>query len=487
MTEVQVRAGLPETRDVEVLAVPWFEEAAETGEWWEAPAAAWVERRKAGGATRPSGWVTIGSEARPDLWVSRVSREGGPETAAIRATAGEAVRAARERGAGSVGVVLPADLADASAAGQAAVEGLLLGDWEYDGLRDAKRRTPAPGTRIVYVRSEEPGAEREAWLARGHSLARAQNTARELIALPGNVVTPRHLAETAKELGERHGFSVQAWGKDKLRAEGFGGLLAVAKGSAEEPFFLILEHPGAGGDPCVVVGKGVTFDAGGISIKPAQGMEDMKYDMSGAAATIGTLVAAAELGIPQRVVGLVPTTENLPSGTAVKPGDVIRGLSGKSIEVINTDAEGRLILSDALTYAQRLSPAAIVDLATLTGACVIALGHHAIGLMTPSDALASALIEAGERSGERPWRLPLWREYRKQLDSDIADIKNTGGRPGSAITAGWFLSEFVEDGVEWAHLDIAGTAWAEDARGWQPKGATGVGVRLVHEWLRARS
>jgi len=487
MSEVQVRTGVPDTREVEALAIPWLEGRAATGEWWEAPAAAWLERRKAGGSTEPSGWVTIGSEARPDLYVARVSAKGRPETSAIRATAGEAVRAARERGLGSVGVLMPAELDDAPAAWQAAVEGLLLGDWAYDGLRDEKRRSPAPGTRILFTRTDASAAERQAALARGHALGRAQNVARELIALPGNVVTPRHLAETAKTLGERHGFSVQAWGEGKLRAERFGGLLAVAKGSAEEPFFLILEHTGAGGDPHVVVGKGVTFDAGGISIKPSDGMEDMKYDMSGAAATIGVLVAAAELAIPQRVVGLIPTTENLPSGTAVKPGDVIRGLSGKSIEVINTDAEGRLILSDALTYAQRLSPAAIVDLATLTGACVVALGHHAIGLMSPTDALADALIEAGERSGERPWRLPLWPEYRKQLDSDIADIKNTGGRPGSAITAGWFLRDFVEDGVEWAHLDIAGTAWAEEARGWQPKGATGVGVRLIHAWLRARS
>ncbi|MDX1396006.1 MAG: leucyl aminopeptidase, partial [Gemmatimonadota bacterium] len=255
----------------------------------------------------------------------------------------------------------------------------------------------------------------------------------------------------------------------------------------EEPKFLILEHEGEGRDPFVVVGKGVTFDAGGISIKPAAGMEDMKYDMSGAAAVIGIMVAAAALGIPQRVIGLIPATENLPSGNAVKPGDVIRGLSGKSIEVINTDAEGRLILSDALTYAQRLSPRAIVDMATLTGACVIALGHHALALLTPSDELAEQLRTAGETADERVWRLPLWSEYRKQLDSDIADIKNTGGRPAGTVTAAWFLRDFVDDGVEWAHLDIAGTAWAEEARGWQPKGAVGVGVRLVHEWLRARS
>jgi leucyl aminopeptidase len=339
---------------------------------------------------------------------------------------------------------------------------------------------------VIVGLSADEGTTRKAAVDRGLALASAQNTARELIALPGNLMTPTVLAERTASLGGEHGFTVEAWGPDVLQEKGFGALLAVAKGSSEEPRFLILEHAGDGGDPYVVVGKGVTFDAGGISLKPAAGMEAMKYDMAGAAATVGTLVAAARLDIPQRVIGLIPATENLPSGEAVKPGDVIRGLSGKSIEVINTDAEGRLILSDALTYAQRLQPRAIVDMATLTGACVIALGHHAIGLMTPDDGLSEQLIAAGRRSGERVWRLPLWKEYRKQLESEIADLKNTGGRPAGTITAGWFLRDFVGDGVPWAHLDIAGTAWAEEAHGWQPKGATGVCVRLLHEWLRSR-
>jgi leucyl aminopeptidase len=273
------------------------------------------------------------------------------------------------------------------------------------------------------------------------------------------------------------------WGEDKLREAGFGGLLAVARGSEQEPQFIILEHTGEGGDPYVVVGKGVTFDAGGISLKPASGMEDMKYDMAGAAAVLGILEAAARLRVPERLIGLIPATENLPSGTALKPGDVIRGESGKSIEVVNTDAEGRLILSDTLSYSQRLGPRAVIDLATLTGACVVALGHQAIGLMSTSDALSASLYSAGVRTGERVWRLPLWPAYRRQLDSDLADLKNAGGRPAAAITAGSFLQAFVGE-TEWAHLDIAGTAWAEEASGYQPKGATGVGVRLVLEWLR---
>ncbi|MGH7541188.1 MAG: leucyl aminopeptidase, partial [Gemmatimonadota bacterium] len=373
---------------------------------------------------------------------------------------------------------------------QAATEGLLLGDWSFDELRDreaAGTREP-PGRRVLWSEgAERPGEEARIAVRRGEILARAQNAARALVAQPGNIVTPRYLADHAERLGESRGLRVQAWGPEKLREAGFGGLLAVARGSAEEPRFVIIEHEGDGGAPTVVVGKGVTFDSGGISLKPSTGMEAMKYDMAGAAAVLGILRAAAELDVRPRIVGLVPTTENLPSGTALKPGDVIRGVSGKSIEVVNTDAEGRLILADALSYASRLGPRAIVDLATLTGGCVVALGQHAIGLLSPSDDLAAALEIAGRACGERAWRLPLWPEYRKQLESDIADLKNTGGRPAAPITAGSFLQAFVDDGVEWAHLDIAGTAWAEEAAGYQPKGATGIGVRLVLEWLRDAS
>jgi leucyl aminopeptidase len=260
----------------------------------------------------------------------------------------------------------------------------------------------------------------------------------------------------------------------------------VARGSAQEPRFVIIEYRGVDEDPFVLVGKGVTFDSGGISLKPASGMEAMKYDMAGAAAVLGAIEGLARLQLPRRVIGLIPTTENLPSGTALKPGDVVKGLSGASIEVVNTDAEGRLILSDALSFACRLNPQAIVDLATLTGACVVALGHHAIGLMASDDDLAAAVEAAGGRCGERVWRLPLWPAYKAQLDSDIADVKNSGGRPAATITAGLFLERFVS-AVPWAHLDIAGTAWADEEGAYQPKGATGVGVRLLVEWLRGIS
>jgi leucyl aminopeptidase len=271
-----------------------------------------------------------------------------------------------------------------------------------------------------------------------------------------------------------------------IEREGMKALLAVAQGSAEEPRFIVLEHRG-GGDapPLVLVGKGVTFDAGGISIKPAERMEDMKYDMSGAASVVGALHAIAELGLKANVIGVIPATENLPSGTAYKPGDVIGSHLGKTVEIVNTDAEGRLILADALSYVRRYRPAAVIDAATLTGAVVIALGQHAIGLMGNDGDLMDQVQAAGLRVGERCWSLPLWDEYRPQLDSTIADLKNSGGRAAGTITAGWFLKEFVD--YPWVHLDIAGTAYREEAAPYLRKGATGVPVRLFIEWVRARA
>jgi leucyl aminopeptidase len=264
-----------------------------------------------------------------------------------------------------------------------------------------------------------------------------------------------------------------------------GALMAVAQGSAEEPRFIALEYTGAESAPVVLVGKGVTFDTGGISIKPAQNMEDMKYDMSGAAAVLGTFEMLGRLEPAVHVVGLIPSTENMPSGTAVKPGDVITSLSGKTIEVINTDAEGRLILCDALTYARRYRPACVLDIATLTGAIVVALGHTAPGVMGTDDRLIEDVRNAGERAGERVWPLPLWDEYRELMKSDIADVKNAGGRPAGSISAGWFLREFV-DGFPWAHLDIAGTAYTDREDATRVKGPTGVGVRLFSEFVLSR-
>lgn len=384
-----------------------------------------------------------------------------------------------------------ADDAPSSALAEAAIEAAVLAVWNFLELKtqppEGAPRKALQRLILVASTAEQEGEYRKASLVAAPA-ARAENLARQLANRPGNVATPTHLASVASDLAARLGMRVQVLDRAALQREGMQALLAVAQGSEEEPRFIALEYRGADDDraPLVLVGKGVTFDAGGISIKPAANMEEMKFDMSGAAAVLGACQAVAELGLPANVVGLVPSTENLLSGRAVKPGDVIGSHLGKTIEVVNTDAEGRLILADALSFARRYQPAAIVDAATLTGACVVALGNQAIGLMGNDDALVEEVRAAGERAGQRCWPLPLWDEYRTQLDSEVADIKNSGGRSAGTITAGWFLKEFVGD-TPWVHLDIAGTAWGDHPPAYLRKGATGVPTRLFIEWVRTRA
>jgi leucyl aminopeptidase len=274
----------------------------------------------------------------------------------------------------------------------------------------------------------------------------------------------------------------------ELEQAGCGALLGVAPGSIREPRLIILDYRGgaAGAAPLALVGKGVVFDAGGISLKPAEKMDEMKMDMAGGAAVIGACLAAALLKLPVNLVGVIPAVENLPSGSAIRPGDILTSLSGQTIEVLNTDAEGRLILADALTYVRRYQPRLVVDVATLTGACIIALGQHASAVLGNDPPLVQALRAAGEQTGERLWELPLWAEYDQQIKSEVADVKNTGGRPAGTITAAAFLQRFAK-GLKWAHLDIAGTAWIEQARPCHPKGASGVGVRLLTAFLREQA
>jgi leucyl aminopeptidase len=415
---------------------------------------------------------------------------GKPEEmsrASLRRAAAAAAKRARALGVARAAFhVAPEALGPVSAreAGQAIAEGLAQGAWQYNEMkRSAEDQKPA----LAHVDVLAP-AETEAVVA-GHRIGAAigagQTLTRGIQVLPGNVCTPSYVARTAEEIAQRHGFSVTVLDKAAITREGMGALLAVAQGSAEEPRFVALEYAGADAPPVVLIGKGVTFDTGGISIKPAQNMEDMKYDMSGAAAVLGTFEMLGRLRPSVHVVGLIPTTENMPSGTAVKPGDVITSLSGKTIEVINTDAEGRLILCDALTYARRYQPACVLDIATLTGAVVVALGHTATGVMGTDERLIEDVRQAGERAGERVWPLPLWDEYRELMKSDIADVKNSGGRPAGSISAGWFLREFV-DGFPWAHLDIAGTAYSDREDATRVKGPTGVGVRLFSEFVLSR-
>ena len=308
--------------------------------------------------------------------------------------------------------------------------------------------------------------------------------AKDLGNLPGNLCTPTYLAREARKLSRSHGLRVQVLEEAKMRQLKMGALLSVSRGSREPAKLIVMEYRGAkaGEAPIALVGKGLTFDAGGISLKPAAAMDEMKFDMCGGASVFGALVAAAELKLKLNVIGIVPSSENLPDGAANKPGDIVTSMSGKTIEILNTDAEGRLILCDALTYAERYKPAAVVDIATLTGACVIALGHPATGLFSPHDALAKELLDCGDEAHDRAWRMPVWKEYQKQLESPFADMANIGGRSAGAVTAACFLSRFTEN-MNWAHLDIAGTAWHSGAN----KGSTGRPVPLLTRFLINRA
>jgi Leucyl aminopeptidase len=322
-------------------------------------------------------------------------------------------------------------------------------------------------------------------LSDGLAIAAGVKLAKDLGNLPGNICTPDRLADEARALSKQYKqVRVEVLEQDQMEKLGMGALLSVARGSRRPPKLIILEYHGdeKGTKPVVLVGKGVTFDSGGISIKPAQAMDEMKFDMCGAASVLGTLAACANMGLSLNVVGVIPATENLPDGNAVKPGDVVISLSRQTIEILNTDAEGRLILCDALTYCERFNADVVVDIATLTGACVVALGNHAHGLLSNHPSLARDLLDAGEGSGDRAWELPLWDEYQDQLDSNFADMANVGGREAGAITAACFLSRFTKKKFHWAHLDIAGTAWKTG----KEKGATGRPVPLLVQYLLSR-
>lgn len=369
---------------------------------------------------------------------------------------------------------------------QSVAEGFLLATYRFDRYRTEKREDlPAPLETVrLLVGREDRTAHVEQGLDQALVICRAVALARDLVNEPGNVKAPAYLADQARRMALENGLECTVLNRTELEKEGLGALLGVAQGSVREPQLIVLQYRGGNGEerPIALIGKGVVFDAGGISLKPAEKMDEMKMDMAGGAAVIGTLQAAARLRLPVNLVGVIPAVENLPSGSAIRPGDILTSLSGKTIEVLNTDAEGRLILADALTYARRFNPRVVIDLATLTGACIIALGHHATAVLGNHEGLIRQLSRAGEKTGERLWQLPLWEDYGAQLKSEIADIKNIGGRPAGTITAAAFLQKFAQD-YTWAHLDIAGTAWEDKGRPYLPKGATGVGVRLLIQYL----
>jgi len=358
--------------------------------------------------------------------------------------------------------------------------------YHYDATFGKPDRDARPKLKkIVQVVERGDAAQAQQGLREGAAIAHGMELTRTLGNLPGNVCTPTYLGDTAKKLArEFKSLKVEVLDRKQVEALGMGSFLSVARGSDEPLRFIVLRHAGkaakkpAKAGPVVLVGKGITFDAGGISLKPAATMDEMKYDMCGAASVLGTFRALAELELPLDVVGLIAACENLPSGKANKPGDIVTSMSGQTIEILNTDAEGRLVLCDALTYAERFKPSAVVDIATLTGACVVALGHVNTGLFSPDDALADALLAAGRQALDTAWRMPMDDAYQDQLKSNFADVANIGGPPGGAVTAACFLSRFA-NAYRWAHLDIAGTAW----RSGKDKGATGRPVPLLMQFL----
>ncbi len=347
-----------------------------------------------------------------------------------------------------------------------------------------KKAEPLTLRKITIYVEKADEKQAESGVKHGLAIAAGVSLAKDLGNLPPNICTPTYLGEQAKKLAKAYGFKVEVLEEAEIRKLGMGSFLGVAQGSVEPPRLIVLQHNKGkkGQKPVALVGKGITFDTGGISLKPGAEMDEMKYDMCGAASVLGTFKAIGEMGLAINAVGIIPTCENMPSGNAIKPGDILTSMSGQTIEILNTDAEGRLILCDALTYAERFEPSAVVDIATLTGACVIALGHYPSGLFSNQDALAQELLAAGESAHDRAWHMPLWDDYQHLLDSNFADMANIGGRAGGSITAACFLSRYTKK-YHWAHLDIAGTAWKSG----KEKGGTGRPVPLLTTFLVNRA
>jgi leucyl aminopeptidase len=435
-----------------------------------------------------------GAIPAPRVLLLGLGDEGSLDADALRVAAGSAVSEAAARHAAKLALGVPATRRlRPPAAAQALAEGALLGGYRFDAYKEPPEEAPGRVEAVALSLERAPDVRAARSAARtGQVLAESQNVARDLSNQPPNELPPAALAREAQRVGREAGLRVRVLNVAELRRQKMGAILAVGGGSAHTPRLVVMEHnaPGRGRQrrrrlPTVcLVGKGITFDSGGISIKPSPAMDEMKHDMSGAAAVVGAMRACGLLKLPLHVVGVIGAAENLPSGTAYRPGDIVTSRSGKTIEVLNTDAEGRVVLSDALDYARsEFEPQAIVDLATLTGACVVALGSWATGLFGNHERLVERVRRAGETTAERAWPMPVWEEHRKSVRSEVADLKNAAGRDAGASTAAAFLAAFVGD-TPWVHLDIAGTAWTGKPAGYQPRGATGVGVRLLLEVLR---
>jgi len=405
--------------------------------------------------------------------------------AAYRRGASLLGRQAQRTGAGALAVAAPGS---DPALVESIVVGIAMGAWQYEDMKspppENERKKPLTKATIV---AETTAAAKSA-LANGESIAAGYDVARRLAQMPGNLCTPEFLAKTATDMGRRHKLTITVLGRREMERQKMGSFLSVAQGTPQDPKLVTLEYRKGkrGAAPIVLVGKGLCFDTGGISIKPADRMEFMKYDMCGAAGVLGAMEAIARLKLRVNVVGMFGATTNMPSGTAVKPGDVVVSHLGKSIEIINTDAEGRLVLADLLSYARRFKPAAVIDAATLTGACVIALGHTATGVLGSDQGLVDEVLAAAKRAAEPGWQLPLWDDYKELIKSDVADMKNTGGRAAGTITAAMFLKEFAGE-YPWVHLDVAGTAYSEMDLVAIPRGPTGIPTGTFVEFVRGRT
>jgi len=491
---ILVTTDPPHALETDLLVIPVFEndsgngldglDSAIGGEW----SRTWTAREITGKLFETS-IVPV-----RDAWAARrvLLLGAGPAEGFSHETAGRLAAAsamlARQRRSTRIGMLMRVpDAHDAAVVlerlVQATAEGFVYGQLQHSPHKSAGPDLPPLERAQIVVPGGRDRSPLQDAADRGRVIGECANDARLLANEPGNLLTPRVFADRAAALATGTGLAVEIFDEDRIAALGMGLLLGVAKGSAEPPRLMVLRHEprDAPQQPVLgLVGKGITFDTGGISIKPADGMDRMKVDMAGGAAVIGALCALARLGVPLRTVGIVPSTENMPGGRATKPGDVLRSASGKTVEVVNTDAEGRLILADGLWYAQQLGATHLVDVATLTGACVVALGRWATGLFGKPVEWVEAVRGAADRAAERAWPMPSGDEYFEQLKSEWADMSNTGGRSGGAITAAVFLKQFAGDGP-WAHLDIAGTAWVDEAKPWQTKGATGTGVRTLVE------
>jgi len=426
---------------------------------------------------------TFGKIPASRVYVAGLGKRSELDTEKLRVAISEALKSIRRKGSTAVAVTgfVPETAGlNAETWGKVLTEGSLLGTYAFKKYLTRKEDERETQRLILLVNDESVLGPIEKGSLVGRIIAEAVNLVRDMVNEPGNVMTPTRMAEIASDLAQKYGLGIKILEKDDMLRLGMGGLLGVAQGSQQPPKFIVLDYQGRIGEgtDIALVGKGITFDSGGISIKPSEGMGDMKGDMAGGAAVMGAISAVAQLKAQINAIAIVPATENLPGGNAFKPGDIIRIMNGKTVEIISTDAEGRLILADALSYALEQKAQRIIDVATLTGACRIALGDVCTGAFSNNEELVNLVIASGRNAGECIWQMPMNEEYREQNKSDVADIKNTGGRYAGAITAAWFLREFAGD-TPWVHLDIAGTSMLDKERGYNPKGATGVPVRTL--------